>query len=87
MDLSIPPKIGKTKLCRLEQASLGMRGIAWEVHSHLTPRCRKLVACGKRTTDVGRSNRIALRLQVGKVAQTLLCRPNITQQRDRVGPS
>ncbi|WP_094194408.1 IS110 family transposase [Bradyrhizobium viridifuturi] len=47
-----PPKIGKTKLYRLEQASPAVREIAWKAQSRLTARYRKLAACGKRTTVV-----------------------------------
>lgn len=47
-----PPKIGKSKLYRLEQASPAVREIAWKAQSRLTARYRKLAACGKRTTVV-----------------------------------
>lgn len=47
-----PPKIGKTKLYRLEQAPPVVREIAWKAQSRLTARYRKLVARGKRTTVV-----------------------------------
>jgi transposase len=47
-----PPKIGKTKLYRLEQASPAVREIAWKAESRLTARYRKLAARGKRTTVV-----------------------------------
>lgn len=46
-----PPKIGKTKVYRLEQASPAVREIAWKAQSRLTAR-RKLAARGKRTTVV-----------------------------------
>lgn len=47
-----PPKIGKVKLYRLEQASPAVREIAWKAQSRLTTRYRKLATRGKRTTVV-----------------------------------
>ncbi|SPP98146.1 transposase (fragment) [Bradyrhizobium vignae] len=47
-----PPKIGKTKLYRLEQTSPAVREIAWKAQSRLAARYRKLAARGKRTTVV-----------------------------------
>lgn len=46
-----PPKIGKTTLHRLEQAS-GVQEIARKAQSRLTARYRKLATRGKRTTVV-----------------------------------
>lgn len=45
-----PPKIGKTKLYRVEQASPAVREIAWKAQTRLTARYRKLASSGKRTT-------------------------------------
>ena len=45
-----PPKIGKAKLYRLEQASPAVREIAWKAQSRLCARYRRLVAKGKRNT-------------------------------------
>ncbi|SPP98159.1 protein of unknown function [Bradyrhizobium vignae] len=50
--IDTPPKIGKTKLYRLEQTSPAVREIAWKAQSRLTARYRKLAARGKRTTVV-----------------------------------
>ncbi|ARP67139.1 MULTISPECIES: IS110 family transposase [Mesorhizobium] len=47
-----PPRIGKAKLYRLEQAPPKVREIAWKAQARLTTRYRKLVARGKRTTVV-----------------------------------
>ncbi|RWK79843.1 MAG: IS110 family transposase [Mesorhizobium sp.] len=47
-----PPKVGKAKLYRLEQASPKVREIAWKAQSRLTARYRMLSARGKRTTVV-----------------------------------
>lgn len=47
-----PPKVGRTELYRLEQASPGVREIAWKAQSRLTARYRKLAARGKRPTVV-----------------------------------
>lgn len=47
-----PPRIGKAKLYRLEQAPPKVREIAWKAQARLTARFRKLVARGKRTTVV-----------------------------------
>lgn len=47
-----PPKIGKTKLYRLEQAPPKVREIAWKAQTRLSARYRKLAARGKRTTVV-----------------------------------
>lgn len=47
-----PPKIGKAKLYRLEQAPPKVREIAWKAQTRLSARYRKLAARGKRTTVV-----------------------------------
>ncbi|TIU14706.1 MAG: IS110 family transposase, partial [Mesorhizobium sp.] len=47
-----PPKVGKAKLYRLEQASPKVREIAWKAQSRLTARYRMLSARGTRTTVV-----------------------------------
>jgi len=47
-----PPRIGKTKLYRLERAPPKVREIAWRAQNRLTARYRKLAARGKRTTVV-----------------------------------
>lgn len=47
-----PPKIGKTKLYRLEQTSPAVREIAWKAQSRLTARYPMLAARGKRATVV-----------------------------------
>ncbi|RUU75279.1 MAG: hypothetical protein EOQ98_23725 [Mesorhizobium sp.] len=47
-----PPKVGKAKLYRLEQASPKVCEIAWKAQSRLTARYRMLSARGKRTTVV-----------------------------------
>ncbi|MFD1984711.1 IS110 family transposase [Mesorhizobium newzealandense] len=47
-----PPKVGKAKLYRLEQAPPKVREIAWKAQTRLTTRYRKLSARGKRTTVV-----------------------------------
>lgn len=47
-----PPKLGKTKRYRLEQASPAVREIAWKAQSQLTARHRRLAARGKRATVV-----------------------------------
>lgn len=47
-----PPRIGKTKLYRLEQAPPKVREIAWKAQTRLTARYRMLIARGKRTTVV-----------------------------------
>jgi transposase len=47
-----PPKIGKAKLYRLEQAPPAVREIAWKAQTRLTARYRKLASRGKRTTVV-----------------------------------
>lgn len=47
-----PPKIGKTKLYRLEAAPPTVREIAWKAQTRLTARYRALSARGKKTTVV-----------------------------------
>jgi transposase len=47
-----PPKVGKTKLYRLEQAPPKVREIAWKAQTRLTARYRMLSGRGKRTTVV-----------------------------------
>lgn len=47
-----PPKVGKTKLYRLELAPAKVREIAWKAQTRLTARYRMLSARGKRTTVV-----------------------------------
>ncbi|WP_036260261.1 IS110 family transposase [Mesorhizobium sp. WSM3224] len=47
-----PPKVGKAKLYRLEQASPKVREIAWKAQTRLTARYRMLSGRGKRTTVV-----------------------------------
>lgn len=47
-----PPRIGKMKLYRLEQAPPKVREIAWKAQTRLTARYRMLIARGKRTTVV-----------------------------------
>ena len=42
-----PPKIGKTKLYRIEQVPPAVREIGWKAQSCLTARYRKLAARGK----------------------------------------
>jgi transposase len=47
-----PPRIGKTKLYRLEHAPPKVREIAWKAQTRLTARYRALTARGKKTTVV-----------------------------------
>lgn len=47
-----PPRVGKTKLYRLEQTTPKVREIAWKAQSRLTARYRALSAKGKKTTVV-----------------------------------
>ncbi|ABE63804.1 transposase IS116/IS110/IS902 [Nitrobacter hamburgensis X14] len=47
-----PPRVGKVKLYRLEQAPQAVREIAWKAQSRLTARYRMLIGRGKRTTVV-----------------------------------
>ncbi|WP_292374143.1 IS110 family transposase [Mesorhizobium sp.] len=47
-----PPKIGKMKLYRLEQAPPKVRDIAWKAQTRLTARYRMLSGRGKKTTVV-----------------------------------
>ena len=47
-----PPKVGKVKLYRLEQAPPKVREIAWKAQTRLTSRYRALIARGKKTTVV-----------------------------------
>jgi transposase len=47
-----PPRIGKTKLYRLEQAPPKVCEIAWKAQTRLTARYRMLIARGKRTTVI-----------------------------------
>jgi transposase len=47
-----PPKVGKAKLYRLEQAPPKVREIAWKAQTRLTGRYRMLSGRGKRTTVV-----------------------------------
>ncbi|MFC3320365.1 IS110 family transposase [Mesorhizobium cantuariense] len=47
-----PPKVGKMKLYRLEQAPPRVREIAWKAQTRLTARYRMLSGRGKRTTVV-----------------------------------
>jgi transposase len=47
-----PPRVGATKLYRLEQTTPKVREIAWKAQSRLTARYRALTAKGKKTTVV-----------------------------------
>jgi len=47
-----PPRVGKTKLYRLEQVTPKVREIAWKAQTRLTARYRALSARGKKTTVV-----------------------------------
>nr|WP_246501526.1 IS110 family transposase [Mesorhizobium caraganae] len=47
-----PPRVGKAKLYRLEQAPPRVREIAWKAQTRLTTRYRMLSGRGKRTTVV-----------------------------------
>ena len=47
-----PPRIGRSKLARLEQATPKLREIAWKAQSRLTSRYRRLAANSKRMTVV-----------------------------------
>ena len=47
-----PPRIGRNKLARLEQATPKVREIAWKAQSRLCARYRKLSARGKKSTVV-----------------------------------
>jgi len=47
-----PPRVGKTKLYRLEQVTPRVREIAWKAQTRLTTRYRALIGRGKKTTVV-----------------------------------